>query len=408
MGITMRRFVIFILGSIFVFGLSWLFYTLQKNNIVLALIGIYVFFTLLCFFNPFANDAQSTKTRQTNKNLAYENKTTDNEPQLQDIPSFLREGPNTEPSFNEKNSNNEIKNIASIETQTAPNVATIQSMQQNTIETPNLESIANINLDIKKYALGDPHPQIQVMREEQDGFIIQKLTIIEKIKIKPVISNKNINLSNTDIVVLNEKVSPLPSKPLSPILNNEQINNETTSFKIEQDDIDDFKNNSLNTNTYTDYTEQNSFIRSTFLFLRKLAIYSVSIFIIVGISYLGYLYFRQVRTVDEFNKIARSLQPIQLQIEKCIMVEGPNYKKLCNSKKKSVDNIWDLSNSFIEQHKLPSVANITITEGVITVNTNYDHDLKGSTYIIEPIFNKNKGIDWKINPRSTCLKNKFC
>lgn len=146
----------------------------------------------------------------------------------------------------------------------------------------------------------------------------------------------------------------------------------------------------------------------TFRMLKHILILTgVCILLIIAAWQINSLYSRE-RTRTTFQQIIRSLDPVKRQVEECIKAEGQRYRSVCNDRRRSSSGRWDLSDSYISSVRDPNVSAVRVDGGTITAYTNYDHELRGTSYITVPAPAPEGGITWIMDPASTCLKTEIC
>lgn len=241
------------------------------------------------------------------------------------------------------------------------------------------------NESVDNLLLGVIDRKIQISREEKEGFLIQTTVIIEK---------KPLEISKTSRV--------LRELGLSAAINDDDPGTGFTGHGFTIEDEHGIR--------YQDQETGKHFhpIIYTFRMLKYiLAITVLCALIILAVWLINDMHSRD-RTRTTFDQIVESIEPIKQQVEACINAEGPRYMNICNDKHRSENYSWDLTDRFINNHKDPNISSIRIDGGTITVYTNYDHELKGTTYITVPARMDTRTVKWSMSAQSTCLRLKIC
>jgi hypothetical protein len=260
----------------------------------------------------------------------------------------------------------------------------IRSVQSAAPHSANFRAVPESE-SVDSLLLGVIDRKIQISREEKDGFLIQTTVIIEK---------KPLEMSKTSRV--------LRELGLSATINDDDPDTGFTGH--------DFTVGEEHGIRYQESDSGKHFhpVIYTFRILKYiLAITVLCALIIFAVWLINDMHARD-RTITTFDQIVESIEPIKQQVEACIHAEGPRYMNICNDKHRSENYSWDLTDRFINNHKDPNISAIRIDGGTITVYTNYDHELRGTTYITVPARMDSKTVRWSMSAQSTCLKLKIC
>ncbi len=268
--------------------------------------------------------------------------------------------------------------------------------------------------DIAGMLLGSVDRKIEITREEQDGYLIQKTIITERKKLSGTaraIMNMGLSTSIRDDDIPNNMENNASSERT---LNAKDSNNNQEQYQDhsqfqnynEYSSTEDLPDN--NENIAAEEDEEIGFFTKLGNFLKKVLLI-IALLTILGIAgWIGWNIYNVGKAKDDYKEMISSLAPVKAQVEKCMLLEKVRYIKLCSDGEKATDGSWDLSDRFLNENRHPNFASIKISGGVITAHANYDREFRGVTFVTEPVIDHNGKINWNISDKSGCLEKQLC
>ncbi len=411
------RYIAFVLGALMLVPLSVLSATDGNNRFAIFYGSLLILLFFICFFNPFHGDDKSMHDSNPPDTQDYHGDGSGRSIKMPSDPDMAMPMPE-QPRANAarvhsdesdqtvidftrlRSENSEVspQSDFSPEEKRAPEVKTANmSFRVPPSEKAREEKVSEEipgsavcdSESVDNLLLGALDRKIQITREERDGFLIQTTVITER---------RPLEMSKTSRV--------LRELGLSTSINDDDMYRET-EFTGRGFTINDSQ---VTAGTAPEKKKRFHPVSYTFRMLKYILAVTILCAVVIFAIWLINDMHSKERIRDTFSQIIESIEPVKQQVEACINAEGPRFTNVCNDKHRSENYSWDLTDRFLSSHKDPNISAIRVDKGTITVYTNYDHALKGATYITAPTLtgSDKKTIKWNMKPESTCLKLKVC
>lgn len=265
--------------------------------------------------------------------------------------------------------------------------------------------------DIAAMLLGTVDRKIEIIREEQDGYLVQKTIITERQKLSDTARTlKNLGISPSIKDEEYEPPEPNQSSEAHPpaVYSTDSSSGKYDSLPSHHPDQEDEDPDENFHENQPGETDQGSFLRSAQRTLKKILAAIMILGILTGAGLIAWTCYTISHAPEEFQEMITSLQPVKVQVEQCLIREKIRNLKICSDGEKAQDGSWDLSHRFLSDNRHPNFSSIRIQNGIITAYANFDQIFKGVTYITRPVFDSKGNITWELSDKSGCIKSRLC